>query len=148
MYLYRMREIKFKAWDELKLIMHNNFQFIRSGIEGNDWIVFSSDKQEIDFNNPNPYFSQQLKIMQFTGLQDKNGKDIYEGDIMICHEYDSSDCGKRIVQTFNNAVVGFSNGSYYYFPKGNMRMPHQLLMHAYKPLIIGNIYENPELLTP
>ena len=91
---------------------------------------------------------EEIKLLQYTGLKDKNGIEIYEGDILICHEYDSSDCGKRIVQTFNNAVVGFSDGNYYYFPKGNMKMPHQLLMDAYNPLIIGNIYENPELLIP
>lgn len=68
-----------------------------------------------------------------------------EGDILLCHEYDSSDTGQRITQTFKNAVVGFYSGNYYYYPKGNMNQPHQLLMYAYKPEIIGNIYENPEL---
>ena len=85
-------------------------------------------------------------VGQFTGLIDKNGKEIWEGDILFCHEYDSSDCGHMIVQTFKNAVVGFGSGSYYYYPKGNMKMPHQLLMYAYEPEIIGNIHDNPELL--
>ncbi len=86
-------------------------------------------------------------LMQFTGLYDINKIPIYEGDILYCHEYDSSDCMHQITQTFKNAVVGFSQGNYYYYPKGNMKCAHQLLMYAYKPKVIGNIYENPELLT-
>jgi hypothetical protein len=83
---------------------------------------------------------------QFSGMSDRRGKEMYENDIIECHEYDSSDTGRRIVQTFKNAVVEFGQGDYYYYPKGNMKQPHQLLMYAHKPIIIGNIYEHPELL--
>lgn len=34
------REIKFRAWDENNEVMHNDFQFIKSGNDGNDWILF------------------------------------------------------------------------------------------------------------
>ena len=43
-----MREIKFRAWDERKKVMHFDFQFFTSGEEGNDWICFSSDKEPRD----------------------------------------------------------------------------------------------------
>ena len=126
------REIKFRAWDEKNKIMHNNFQFIRSGTSGSDWIIFISDKFSLTehktnpFKNPNPYFAQQLKIMQFIGLLDKQGKEIYEGDILqrgtTISDVVWEDCGFKL-------------------RKGNS------VCDVNKPIeIIGNIYENPELL--
>lgn len=133
------RERKYRAWHpELKEMVYSH-----------DEIVW--DKREfflMCFPVGFSHYPQDNKwiIMDWTGLKDKNGKDIYEGDILHCHEYDSSDTGHRIVQTFKNAVVGFSDGNYYYYPKGNMRMPHQLLMYAYQPEIIGNIHEHAHLI--
>jgi hypothetical protein len=71
-----MREIKFRAYDERKEIMHYDFQFIKSGDDGDDWIVFQSDKEKRDDLIPNaitfnkPLFRKQLKIMQYIGLHD------------------------------------------------------------------------------
>ena len=123
-----MRTIKFRAWDENQKYMAYQGTPDLETIQS--FIHHFGDK----------------KLMQFTGLHDKNGEEIYEGDILFCHEYDSSDTSRCIVQTFKNAVVGFNNGSFYYYPTGNMKQPNQLLMYAYKPEVIGNIYEDSCLL--
>ena len=136
-----MREIKFRAWQKAHKKMHYSVNLYSMGRD-------QMTRAQLDSKSFMDTIGLSCEIMQATGLKDKNGKDIYEGDILHCHEYDSSDCGHRIVQTFPNAVVGYNAGAFYYHPKGNMRQPHQLLMYAYKPEVIGNIYENPELLTP
>lgn len=141
-----MREIKFRAWDEGNKIMHYDFQFIKSGDSGNDWIIFISDKFPLTehktnpFTNPNPYFAQQLKIMQFTGLHDKNGKEIYEGDIL------------RTITYENIYEVSFHIGSFVLVDRDPgfttiMKQPIGCYQTDILLEVIGNIYENPELST-
>jgi uncharacterized phage protein (TIGR01671 family) len=132
-----MREIKFRAWDEQNKIMHNDFQFIKSGDSANDWIIFKSDKHEcFDRWVNNPYFSQQMKIMQFTGLHDKNGKEICEGDIIAYEQM-------RIFESECFEVI-FLEGA---FKRKNKNYDlRDLTVFIDKIEIIGNIYENPELL--
>lgn len=61
------REIKFRAWDGKKMI--DNYCFLNKN-KGNHF--FAEDENE---------FGNIIAVMQYTGLKDKNGKEIYEGDI-------------------------------------------------------------------
>jgi len=64
-----MREIKFRAWNkELKKFLEQNIIAKYLG----DWIVY----------NPEHYQDGDIILSQFTGLHDKNGKEIWEGDII------------------------------------------------------------------
>lgn len=73
------------------------------------------------------------ELMQFTGLTDKNGKEIYEEDIL------STKSGVYEIRYYDK-VAGF--GAY----KGNFRTAIYQLRPNFE--VIGNIYENPELLEP
>jgi hypothetical protein len=126
------RVIKFRAFDEQNLVMHNDFRFIKSGEEGNDWIVFTSDKQLLtDAPHPfdNPYFQQQLKVMQFTGWSDSNGIEIYEGDILEDdeHFYYEISWSDKHACWYASDIGGLDD------------LPLSCA-------VIGNIYQNPELL--
>jgi uncharacterized phage protein (TIGR01671 family) len=73
--------------------------------------------------------------MQCTGKEDKNGKFIYEGDILLITELSNGYKRPPIKR-----VVIYDNGEYYVKDSGLM------CNHGIKDEIIGNIYENPELL--
>ena len=76
-------------------------------------------------------------VTQYTGLLDKNGKEIYEGDIINGLDTDSKFGGR-----YENMKVDFYNGE---FGIGD-NMGHLGLKHLSDIEVIGNIYENPELL--
>jgi len=157
-----MREIKFRAWDEGKKVMHYDFQFFTSGEAGNDWICFSSDKEARNTGDPrgiifnNPYFRQQLKIMQFTGLRDRNGKEIYEGDVVkqnACYSessntdfsYDMTYIGVVRVEASKGAVLTNITCTDN-IDSGIFKVKHRKGIAGYRAEVIGNIHETPELL--
>ena len=120
------REIKFRAWDKNNKSLHNI------------WMLdfdcgFKNAKEigiEIEEDCLTKYrVSEQdnFILMQFTGLLDKNGKEIYEGDIVeyITDPLEDSPYNKEI------EVIEWENGSFY--------IPNNCE-------VIGNIYENPELI--
>ena len=83
-----------------------------------------------------------FEVMQYTGLKDKNGKEIYEGDIFLDI---TSPYGKECVVIFELGSFGFKQHGYFRSFYGcNKRWNAQT--KESKIEIIGNIYENPELL--
>ena len=134
-----MREIKFRAWDLDKK------QFTKS-IDG-----VTLDGKILDLaigTGGTINRNRNVELMQYTGLKDKNGKEVYEGDILY-HKWlsgsDEDEGSYGVVELHQSSFMSKEVG--YYFS----------LIHHEKDLykdgkflgfeVVGNIYENPELLT-
>lgn len=119
-----MGEIKFRAWEEKTNKMYTVAALYPWSKEKNGHITcrVRDDATERLGNN--------CKIMQYTGLKDKNGKEIYEGDII-----------KYITEKAYPITIDTSHGIRARIGKDNMCKDMED-----KAEIIGNIYENPNLL--
>ena len=120
-----MREIKFKAWDKVR-------EKIWSAEEmGQDELTINPDGRGfVNVHSTSTRLSHYLKHLiplQYTGLKDKNGKEIYEGDILSVSEDYNQDI--KLVMEWHEDSGSWTN----YGPRTAFE-------------IIGNIYENPELL--
>lgn len=141
-----MREIKFRIWDKInKLMTDENSK------------VNELDKKYCAFNNDMGWFyvadewyplseatmiftslellrkyKDEIVLMQYIGFEDNNGKKIYEGDII------NIDYGEVVVK----AVVEYCGTSFF----GSTNADNWDLNEYHKIEVLGNIYENPELM--
>lgn len=121
-----MREIKFRAWDTIEKKMRYEALEIKDIGLGDGSVIAS---QEVQTDNP-------LKWMQYTGLKDKNKEEIYEGDIL---EYNYGNPINREIPNRKRDVVEFDGYTWICGAKEFKYLPKDLE-------IIGDIYENPELI--
>ena len=130
-----MREDKFRAWNE------HSKKWIYFSLESlfGDLLGRKKRPEIVEFWHARNY---ELKTYKYTGLKDKNGKEIYGGDIFNFHPSKEW----KGTEPDNPCVVFWSNdlGAWmFYVGKPEMST---LLPPSKSIEIIGNIYENPELL--
>lgn len=116
------REIKFRAWDKIERIMVYPYSLHFNSSNTLSYCIFPDMKEHREF-----------EIEQYTGLKDKNGKEIYEGDIV--REIDNELPVSQIA--WDNSFSGFT-----------LKEADLLMDLDFKNLfeVIGNIHENKEIL--
>ena len=124
------RVIKFRAWSGKHMYQVDALSVV---IDDRDNGSFALTSVETQFGEIMDEFPDHV-LMQFTGLHDKNGKEIYEGDIVdvrtnapVAVEWDDDAAGWKPWSQYNETV-----------PSPGER-PEDIE-------VIGNIYENPELM--
>jgi len=133
------RIIKFRAWDKENHNMYN--------VEA---ILFDDKHTNMIRVGENVLLSfDDIELMQFTGLHDKNGKEIFEGDLISFTEVDEDSCLGR--EETNTVVVKWIDEIAQYracFSSGRRTELHFVvkLPTVQDCEVIGNIYENPELI--
>jgi len=118
-----MRPIKFRAWDKVNKCWLNPRQHWMKLIP--DCIQGTTTKIGLE----------EIDLMQFTGLHDKNGKEIWEGDIFDYR-------GQRVIIEYVGDMFHCKSTKYPNISDGNYRL--DTLRKECE--VIGNIYENKELL--
>lgn len=138
-----MREIKFRQWDSV----HKRMEYGAGAKKPSGWVGFSNVSWD------------RYPIMQYTGLKDKNGVEIYEEDIVKMNTSWSSyspwgDSDEVDMDFIGLVIITATKGACIKKPywvdnledNSSGRYQHYKPISAYRSEIIGNKYENPELL--
>ncbi|WP_235714274.1 YopX family protein, partial [Lacticaseibacillus paracasei] len=118
---------------------HNHKMYPVSNIEwdidGHIWVTADDGKNGIEL------IDEEAHLMPYTGLHDKNGREIYEGDIIVTHPKSRYEAPKSGVVQFGGSCPSFGykteDGEEYDIWSSNAYRTYE---------VIGNIFENPELL--
>jgi len=122
------REIKFRAWDKKRKIILDVGRI--------EWTKRLSIDEVWCAGDMGSLLREDADLMQYTGLKDMKGKEIYEGDIVK-----SNLCSSIGVIGWDNEV-----GSWFYLWQDGIKTYPRENYDVLDEEVIGNIYENPEIM--
>lgn len=147
------RKVAFRAWNGERMLKYENwFTLHRQGI-----LCFEDKKDHSYVDESDVDYPSRVQLMQFTGLRDKNGVEIYEGDIMKVLDRDWVDMEKDT----KTLIVYFDKGEFLLTSQAGITERESENPNQYNKdwieakiwrghgrdrfEVIGNIYQNPEL---
>ena len=169
--MIKMRQIKFRCWDKIEK-KYRFDSFLKTGDGRGDWILFLSDQlqpetpDKLSFSVNTVYPRDRFVLEEFTNIADKRGKEIYEGDILKSNQFNlkriirylivltnlgyccmpliefDSDFGNFQRNQIDNVEKWIHNGVEEAYPE----CIDFLYYYNEKGMIIGNRFENPDLL--
>lgn len=140
-----MRDIKFRAWDKARkqMILAENILkicFVRTGHTPN--LIVYTDRKINHFEEireQDKKYCNEFELLQYTGVKDKNGKEVYEGDVFIHNNHKFEiiyDDTRFIGIDHKDRAIGDGYCCYVdcQYKDGSSSIE-----------VIGNVYDNPEL---
>ena len=143
-----MRELKFRAWNKRdKKMEHLDYLNVSKAEFAGNWkVALPEGLFDVATVKGNMLMFKDIIILQYTGLQDRNGVDIYEGDVVTQYEIPSKAYDKKQQVFFHGGmfcvgVPGDLEGPLYFETNTIYRKKRVNLIE-----VVGNIYENEDLL--
>ena len=130
-----MREIKFRVWNPRDKKIHydiTGFEFYNDGTMSGVFIDGAF------------FLLEEVELMQYTGLHDKNGKEIYEGDIVEKETFD--DTKPNCIAKSYAKVMYIEELAGFYLVYKNNKILWEVSQDKYNIAVVSTIYDNPELL--
>ena len=124
-----MREILFRAWDKVSK-KYREFDGMH------DTMTINEDGKVEYYNLQNGSGGDEYILEQFTGIKDRNGKMIFEGDIVHIDNYDEG----------WDSTVEFKGGAFAVDVEGREYDYTAIGWTEYEAVVIGNIHDNPDLI--
>lgn len=140
-----MRDIKFRAWDK-----DSDKMVFQHDVSVGKEYFFSLSEDNVELlrydNDYSAYVKCNSEIMQYTGLKDRNRKEIYEGDIVKFLDEKMHYCEFRN-EFVNIGKIFFDNCQVMGWDITNRHMGIEEVWHYREYIeVVGNIYESPDLL--